>query len=241
MTDAVTSVEPSGVETAVQLSALGVLRCNAPMTVAGFQRWRSIIETDGAVPARIKLLFVACAACVKGYVELGRRELAAAREAGLNASEAGAAVAILSSVRGEGAALRFHGIAETLFGPLTSDEVPDEVVRDVEPGAAESNFLAYFGEMPPSLAKLLELKPLGADAYYLMREGTLSGTALASDHAELLLVTVLVADYSNWASVHMNGARRAGASEEAIAEAVICAVPTSGLSAWVVGATAMDA
>jgi len=39
----------------------------------------------------------------------------------------------------------------------------------------------------------------------------------------------------------MNGARRAGASEAEIAEAVLCAVPVAGLSAWVVGATAMDA
>jgi alkylhydroperoxidase/carboxymuconolactone decarboxylase family protein YurZ len=39
----------------------------------------------------------------------------------------------------------------------------------------------------------------------------------------------------------MKGARTAGASEEAVAEAVICAVPTAGLSAWVIGATAMDA
>jgi alkylhydroperoxidase/carboxymuconolactone decarboxylase family protein YurZ len=95
--------------------------------------------------------------------------------------------------------------------------------------------------MPPSLGKLLDLVPVGGDAYYLMREGTLSGTALEPRHAELLLVTVLAADYSNWASVHMDGARRAGASEAEVAEAVLCAVPVAGLSAWVVGATAMDA
>ena len=33
----------------------------------------------------------------------------------------------------------------------------------------------------------------------------------------------------------------AGASEAEVAEAVLCAVPVAGLSAWVVGATAMDA
>ena len=35
------------------------------------------------------------------------------------------------------------------------------------------NFLAYFNTMPPSLGKLLELVPVAADAYYLMRQGTL--------------------------------------------------------------------
>ncbi|MDF0487496.1 carboxymuconolactone decarboxylase family protein [Sphingomonas sp. H39-1-10] len=222
------------------LVALGRLRRDAPKTVAGFRRWRTIIDTDGAVPARIKRLFVACAATVKGYEEMALRELQAAREAGLTEAEAGAAVAILSSVRGEGAALRFHG----LFGEVYPDGAEVEAGNEdilVEPGTAEANFLHYFGTMPPSLGKLFEVKPLGADAYYLMREGTLSGTALGPVHAELLLVTVLAADYSEWASVHIKGARKAGASEEAIAEAVICAVPTAGLSAWVIGATAMDA
>jgi len=222
------------------LVALGRLRRDAPKTVAGFRRWRTIIDTDGVVPARIKRLFVACAATVKGYEEMALRELQAARDEGLAEAEAGAAVAILSSVRGEGAALRFHG----LFGKVYPDAAEIEAANEdilVEPGAAEANFLHYFGTMPPSLGKLFEVKPLGADAYYLMREGTLSGTALGPVYAELLLVTVLAADYSEWASVHMKGARKAGASEEAVAEAVICAVPTAGLSAWVIGATAMDA
>ena len=222
------------------LTSLGILRRDAPKTIAGFRRWRAIIDTDGALPAKVKRLFVACAATVKGYEELARRELAAARGAGLRETEAAAAVAILSSVRGEGAALRYHRLFREIYPEAVDPEWPDEDVI-VESRAAEENFLHYFGTMPPSLGKLFEVKPLGADAYYLMREGTLSGTALGPIHAELLLVTVLAADYSEWSSVHMKGARKAGASEEAVAEAVICAVPTAGLSAWVIGATAMDA
>ena len=59
-------------------------------------------------------------------------------------------------------------------------------------------------------------------------------------YSELLLVAVLVADYSPLASVHIKGARTAGANESEIAEAIICTVLTSGLSAWVSGANAMD-
>ena len=222
------------------LTSLGRLRRDAPKTVTGFRRWRAIIDTDGAVPARIKRLFVACAATIKGYRELAQRELVLARADGLTEAEAGAAVAILASVRGEGASLRFYDIYQETFPEADDPDWPDEDMV-VEDGEAEANFLQYFGTMPPSLGKLFELKPLGADAYYLMREGTLSGTALGPVYAELLLVTVLAADYSSWASVHIKGARTAGASDEAVAEAIICAVPTAGLSAWVIGATAMDA
>lgn len=224
---------------AAALTDLGSLRRDAPNTLAGYRRFRSIIENDGALPARLKSLFVACAATVKGYEALALRELRAARGQGLGEAEARAAVAILSSVRGEGAALRFHGLIANAFPEAVDPEAPD-ADRLVEPGEAEANFLSYFGAMPPSLAKLLALLPEGADAYYLMREGTLSGTMLGKANSELLLVTILAADYSDWSHVHMNGARRAGASEAAVAEAVICAVPVAGLSAWVVGATQMD-
>jgi alkylhydroperoxidase/carboxymuconolactone decarboxylase family protein YurZ len=223
-----------------RLEVVGRVRALAPKTLAGHRRFRQVVTQDGALPARIKLLFVAATASVKNYVDLATRELRAARDAGLDIDSAGSAIAILASSRGEGAALRFEAIFADVYG---ADARVDAAEAPIEVGAgeAEANFLKYFGEMPPSLGKLVELVPVGADAYYLMREGTLSGTALAPHHAELLLVSVLAADYSNWASVHMNGARRAGASEPEVAEAVLCAVPVAGLSAWVVGATAMDA
>jgi len=220
------------------LLSIGRLRARAPKTIAGFRRFRSVVESDGALPASLKRLFVAAAACTKGYEAMALRELRQAAVLGLDVELAGSALAILASSRGEGAALRFAEIFATVYPDSHAIEA-EEVPIEVEAGEAERNFLGYFGTMPPSLAKLIELVPLGADAYYLMREGTLSGTALEPRHAELLLVTVLAADYSDWASVHMDGARRAGASEAEIAEAVLCAVPVAGLSAWVVGATAM--
>lgn len=223
-----------------RLEEIGRVRARAPKTLAGHRRFRRVVESDGALPAPLKLLFVAAAAAVKGFTDLSHRELAAARAAGLGAEDAGSAIAILASSRGEGAALRFEAIFADVYGAEARVEA-EEVPVGVATGEAAANFLQYFGEMPPSLGKLVELVPIGADAYYLMREGTLSGTALDPRHAELLLVTVLAADYSAWAAVHMDGARRAGASEPEVAEAVLCAVPVAGLSAWVVGATSMDA
>lgn len=224
----------------ITLLDIAQLQRDAPKTLAGYRRFRSVIEEDGALPARIKRLFTTCAATIKGYEDMALRELNAASEAGLGAQEAGAALAILSSVRGEGAALRYRRLFLAVY-PEAAEPAARFEDFAVAPDEAEANFLAYFGEIPPSLGKLIELVPQGADAYYLMREGTLSGTTLGTAYAELLLVCVLCADYSPWASVHINGARKASVSEAAIAEAIICAVPTSGLSAWVVGATAMDA
>jgi alkylhydroperoxidase/carboxymuconolactone decarboxylase family protein YurZ len=221
------------------LLANGRLRRDAPKTLAGYRLFRQVIEIDGALPAPIKRLFVAAAACTKGYEAMARRELAAAAASGLELDLAAAAMTILASSRGEGAALRFGEVLSSSYRGEVAVEA-DEAPVVVEQGDAERNFLSYFGSMPPSLGKLLELVPIGADAYYLMREGTLSRTALPPRYAELLLVTVIAADYNEWAAVHMDGARRAGASEAEIAEAVLCAVPVAGLSAWVVGATSMD-
>ena len=212
----------------------------APLTLGGNLRFRQIVNQEGALPARIKALFVAVAATTKGFPAMARRELDRARGLGLSFEEAAAAAIILSSVRGEGAALNFMDMLDASFpGQAHGDAVAPEIA--IKPGEAEQNFLAYFGSMPPSLGKLVELLPLGADAYYLMREGTINGTSLGQKYSELLLVTVLAADYSPLASVHIKGARTAGASETEIAEAIICAVLTSGLSAWVSGANAMDA
>ena len=217
-----------------------LLRRMAPMTVGGYRRLRAVIDSDAALPARIKALYVAVAATTRRYPEMARRELGRAQALGLNFSEASSAAIVLSSVRGEGAALDFIATLETWFPGQTQGDDAEREIR-VEPGEAEQNFLSYFGSMPPSLGKLLALVPTGADAYYLLREGTINGTPLGPKYSELMLVTVLVADYSAWASVHMQGARKAGASETEIAEAVLCAVATSGLSAWVTGAAAMDA
>lgn len=223
-----------------ELLASPLLRRIAPRTLGGYSRFRRVIEEDGALPARIKMLFVAVAATTKGYREMARRELLHARGRGLSFGEASAAAIVLSSVRGEGAALSYLETLEAVYpGKTGGEEVFPQI--EVEPGAVEANFLAYFGTMPPSLGKLLELVPLGAEAYYLMREGTINGTPLGPKYSELLLVTVLAADYSPLASVHINGARKAGASEAEIAEAIVCTVTTSGLSGWVSGATAMDA
>lgn len=217
-----------------------VLRPIAPMSLAGYARFRQVIDNDGALPARIKALCVAVAATTKGYPEMARRELARAQGLGLTRGEASSAAIILCSVRGEGAALRFVELLEKEYGrdTATSDVAPEDI--SVAPTEARDNFLSYFGAMPPSLGKLVDHLPVAADAYYLMRQGTLGATAIGTKFSELLLVTVIAADYSPLVAVHAKGAITAGASELELYEAILCAVPTSGLSAWVAASNAID-
>jgi alkylhydroperoxidase/carboxymuconolactone decarboxylase family protein YurZ len=217
-----------------------LLRANAPKSLAGYARFREVLDNDSALPARIKALFVAVAASTKGYLELASRELKRGQSAGLSFAEAAAGVTILCSVRGEGAALRFHEIVNAIYPDRANPETQLEEIN-VEAGEARDNFLAYFGTMPVSLGKLVDHVPVAADAYYLMREGTLAMTPIGKKYAELLLVTVIGSDYHPLAAVHARGALTAGASETELYEAILCAVPVGGLSAWVATINAMEA
>lgn len=205
----------------------------APYTVSGYRLFREVVEIDGAISARLKGLFVAVAATNKGYGELARREVERASRLGLTLKEAAAGLILLSSLRGEGAALSFQA---TLGAAYPSRQAPGEPSRSalpVEPGEAENNFRQYFGAVPAPLARLLELSPKGADGYYLMRKGTIECNSLESKYAELLLVTVLASDYSPMIATHIKAARTAGATDHELAEAILCAVPAAGIAAWV--------
>ncbi|HTH28956.1 MAG TPA: carboxymuconolactone decarboxylase family protein [Sphingobium sp.] len=221
------------------LTASPLLRLLAPKSLAGYARFREVIDKDGALPASIKGLFVAIAATTKGFESMAQRELARAHGLGLTSEEASAGAIILCSVRGEGAALRYIQLLQSEYPETIQTEIPLTEIA-VAPGEARDNFLGYFGSMPPSLGKLIDHLPVAADAYYLMRQGTLGATAIGSKFAELLLVTVIAADYSPLVAVHAKGAVAAGASEAELYEAILCAVPTSGLSAWVAASNAID-
>ncbi|MDR2838201.1 MAG: carboxymuconolactone decarboxylase family protein [Azonexus sp.] len=211
----------------------------APYTVSGYGLFREIVEQDGAIPAKLKALFAAVAAINKGYGELARREAGRARRLGLPLKEAAAGLILLSSLRGEGAALAFKAALDDVYQepPAVSPQRPAERAA---PGEAENNFRQYFGTIPPALAKLLALAPKGADGYYLMRRGTIECNTLSRKYAELLLITVLASDYSPMAATHIRAARAVGASDEELAEAILCAVPSAGIASWMGAGALLD-
>lgn len=212
------------------LGDVALLRGHAPHTLAGYAGFRAVIDTDGAVPARLKALFTAVAAIDRRYPDLARRELARGASLGLTVRDATAGLIVLSSLRGEGAALEFADVIASVF--KDSGAPPPQDLPRAGPGEAEANFLTYFGTIPVPLAQLMRLCPAAADAYYLMRRGSIDANPLSPKHGELLLLAILAAGYSPMAATHVRGARMAGATDQEIAEAVLCAVPAAGIAAW---------
>lgn len=217
-----------------------LLKQLAPFTISGYGLFREVIELDGALPAKFKCLFSAVAASNKGYAELARRELERAARLGLPLNEAASGLILLSSLRGEGAALEFDKTLGAVY------EAPASAVREptlvrAEPGEAEANFRSYWGTVPPALASLLRLVPKGADSYFLMRKGTIECNQLDRKSAELMLITVLASDYSPQAATHVRAARAVGASDAEMAEAVLCAVPSAGIAAWMAAGVLIEA
>lgn len=212
------------------LMEIPLLQEGAPFTLAGFAAFRQVIDTDGAVPARLKALFAAVAAIDRRYPELAEREFRRGVGLGLGIREATAGIVVLASLRGEAAALEFSRLVDGCFGDGIAP-VP-QPLPSAQSGEAEANFNAYFGTIPAPLAQLMRLVPAAADAYYLMRRGSIDANPLSPKHGELLLLAILAASYSPMAETHVRGARNAGASDREIAEAVLCAVPSAGIAAW---------
>lgn len=207
-----------------------LLRGYAPFTLAGFDAFRSVIDSDGAVPARLKALFAAVAAVDRRHLGLARREVERGVALGLTLKEATAGLIVLTSLRGEAAAVDFAVLLEDCY-PDCAAPAPQDLPSAGE-GEAVANFTAYWGTIPTPLAQLLRLSPKAADAYYLMRRGSIDANPLSPKYGELLLLAILAAGYSPMAATHVRGARNAGATDEEIAEAVLCAVPSAGIAAW---------
>lgn len=216
--------------TASPLLDVPLLRAHAPYTLAGFAAFREVIDRDGAVPARLKALFAAVAAVDRRHLALARRELERGVVLGLTVREATAGLIVLASLRGEAAALDFAQLIDVSFGQVDAPE--PQPLPTAAAGEAEANFTSYFGTIPAPLAQLLRLVPAAADGYYLMRRGSIDANPLSPKHGELLLLAILAASYSPMAATHVRGARNAGASDEEIAEAVLCAIPAAGIAAW---------
>ena len=203
----------------------------------GFARIRDVTDRDGACTAQAKALYMACAAVVKGHLEMCERELERARGLGLQLTDArGGALAVLIS-RGEAVYAKMTGVIDRVWGEELTE--PDEPSPDytLDRDAALAYFHSYFGFVPDYIELMADDAPRALEGYVLMRQWSLAENILAAQHVELLLCTINAAEFSSrFVHVHANGARNAGCTEAQIVEAVVCAIPVAGVAAWLPGA-----
>ena len=203
----------------------------------GFARVRDVTDRDGACPAWAKALYMAAAAAVKRQPEVLERELARAHALGLAQEHAqGAALAVMIS-RGESVYGAFAAALRRCYGASAGGAPPERPQLAVTRESALDYFRGYFGVVPSYVELMANEAPRALEGYVLMREWSLGENALPAKHVELMLCAMNAADFApRFVNVHANGARRAGASEAEIVEAVLCAIPISGVASWLPGA-----
>jgi alkylhydroperoxidase/carboxymuconolactone decarboxylase family protein YurZ len=213
--------------------ASGELAAISPKFAEGYARIREVTDRDGACPAWAKALYMAAAGAVKGQSALVARELVRARALGLARADAeGAALAVLIS-RGEAAFATFAAAVRSAYGAGPSAAPPERLRYDVTRDSALAHFRSYFGFVPAYVELMANEAPRALEGYALMREWSLGENRLAAKHVELLFCTVNAAEYAaRFVGIHAKGARRAGASEAEIVEAVLCAIPIAGVASW---------
>jgi len=180
---------------------------------------------------------MSCGASVRVQPELALRELIRSRELGLTLSDArGASLAVLIS-RGEATYNAFARAVDEAFdipAEQSTEPIPD---FSLDRQAALDYFQSYFGFVPDYIEVMADNAPRALEGYVLMRQWSLAENKLDAKHVELLLCTINAAEFSSrFVNIHCNGARNAGATEAEITEAVVCAIPISGVASWLPGA-----
>jgi 4-carboxymuconolactone decarboxylase len=215
--------------------ALDAVARVAPAGVEGYRRIRAVLEADGALTAAHKALLVAVAAAVRGHEALAARELARGRELGLDDDAIGAAAATLLLSRGEGNVERFVAAA--------GDIEPHDPPRPADDRSDEQYFLDYGGvdQLPARNAVLAARAPDVFAGYHAVHHAALRADPARAKFAELVCCTIQASELQGgFVAVHADMARRVGATEDELLEAVLCAWPVSGVGAWAVSFDALQ-
>jgi len=236
------SSAPARVALGSRVLASGELAGISPKFAEGLARVREVTDGDGELPARIKALFMAVAAAVRHQEATLHRELRRAVGLGLDLERArGASVAALIS-RGESVFDAITSAIDETFGVAAPSRGLAAPEFPVTVDSARAYFTDYFGSVPPYIELMAEAAPRALEGYVLMRQWSIAENLLEQRYVELLLVAVNAAEFSQrFVEVHARGARRAGATEGELVEAVLCALPISGVASWLPGADGVAA
>jgi len=215
-------------------SALGALGAASPDSVSGYRMIRAVIESEGALSAAEKAIIVAVVASTHADADLAAAEIARGRSVGLSDDQIVAAASALLLSRGQSACARLLKAAGEL-----SPEGPRPPASEAAP---RDYFLGYYqaDALPPRLAVLAEHAEPVFEAYHRMHHAALRSRPEFAKLAELVLCAIQAADLqTDYVTVHADGARRVGAGEQEILEAVVCAMTVAGVGAWASGSGAL--
>ena len=169
-----------------------------------------------------------------GDGQLAVLEIARGRAAGLTDDQIVTAASALLLSRGQRACERLLVAAGEL-----SPERPPAAPSEAD---ATEYFLAYnvADALPPRLAVLAERSSAVFEGYFRMHHGVLRARPESSKLAELVLCSLNAADLrGDFVAIHAGAARRAGATDDDLLEAFVCAMAVGGVGAWAVAAGAL--
>jgi len=213
---------------------LQLLAGPVPEAVDGYRAIRSAIESEGALTVAEKALLVAAADAVCCDGQLAASEIRRGRAAGLTDDQIVTAASALLLSRGQRASERLLAAACELS--------PERAPAPASELGPIEYFLSYNAAvvLPPRLAVLAERSPAVFEGYFKLHHAVLRARPESSKLAELVLSTLNAADLrGDFAAIHAAGARRAGATDEELLEAFVCAMAVGGVGAWAVAAGAL--
>lgn len=205
----------------------------------GWSAVREAVEADGALTGAHKALLVAAVAAVHGDVPMAADELARGFGRGLEPAEARRAAPAVLLARGEPAYRRYaDALSQARPDVLGAPGEPEP--EPAAPGEPDAYFRHQFGSVPPRQRLLSERAPGVYAGYARLHRRVLGSESGRAKLAELLMLALNAAALQPaFAAIHMQGARRAGAGEDELVEAVLCAIPVVGIAAWPVAAQAL--
>ena len=209
----------------------------SPSTQLSITAIAEFLESDSALLAHEKFLFISAISAVKGRETDTRHWMARSLESGLSPEAARHAAALMLLSRGiEVSRLMLLAIPLDRSAPLT-DHTPL-----ASPHLSEiiEYFTQVFGQLPDRITLLADHSPAALIYYYLLRKAGLEVGALQPRLSELMLVAINAAECQrDYIRIHADGALKKGANEAQLVEACVCAVPFSGVAAWFPAAEAI--
>ena len=202
----------------------------SPATELSLTAIADFLESDSALLAYEKFLFISAISAVKGRETDTRHWMARSLKSGLAPEAARHAAALMLLSRGiEVSRLMLLAIPIDGSSPST-DRTPL-----ASPPSSEifEYFTQVFGQLPDRITLLADHAPAALTYYYLLRKAGLEVGALQPRLSELMLVAINAAECQrDYVRIHADGALKKGANEAQLVEACVCAIPFSGVAAW---------